>query len=258
MKYSKKIFLSNIDYLIKKNNIKIGELENLVKVSTGYFSRLKNNDNDSLCPSIDIISSIAEKLYIPINILLFVDLSKRTPDECYIMKFIEELMLQTQTGKLGWLEESIAKFYDINNKDNVSNPLVSLSQNSYNESSVLYKSLFTDEQLKLTGPVYKLVRVRRDIYITEVAYDSELEMDANNVSICGYEMYFIENNYEKSIHKICGMMDNGKDTEIFYMMKNLYGIIKNSQDRSKLDNESKKGIEEFLSGEDDMDYDLPF
>lgn len=257
MKYSKKILLSNIEYLIRKNDIKIGELESCANVSVGYFSRLKNNENDSMCPSIDTISLIADKLNVSINTLLFIDLTTLTETEQYIIKFIEELTLKTEINQLEWDKESIADFYDISKYNRKSNPLGYTSPNSYGEYEIEYKSLYADEKLKLIGPIYKLFRVKRDVYISKVEYDFDPDTTYELKSGIGYELYFVEKTNSKTLHKICGVMIDSNKLEIFDIMENLYKVIEESQSKLKLDDEARIGIKEFLNGEDDID-DLPF
>ena len=40
MEFDKTIFMNNITYLLKRRNIKIGDLENKIGVSKGYISRI--------------------------------------------------------------------------------------------------------------------------------------------------------------------------------------------------------------------------
>ncbi len=258
MKYSKKILLSNIEYLLKKNDMKIGELENFANVSIGYFSRLKNNDNDSICPSIDTLSLIAEKLNVSINSLLFIDISKLTETENYIINFIENLTLKTEKNELDWAKESIKDFYNIGRFNKKSNPLIKKETNSFGEDDIRYNSLYVDEKLKLIGPIYKLFRVKRDIYIFKVEYDFDSESDYDMKNGIGYELYFIDKMPNNSAHKICGVMSDNNKQEIFDIMEKLYNSIEESSSKLKLDEEAKIGIEEFLSGEDNVDDDLPF
>ena len=44
MEFDKTIFMNNITYLLKRRNIKIGDLENKIGVSKGYISRINKKE----------------------------------------------------------------------------------------------------------------------------------------------------------------------------------------------------------------------
>lgn len=101
--FDKRILMNNINFLIDKNNIKIGELENNIGVSTGYISRLSKEDGTK--PGIDFIVNIARELKMSLDTLLYIDLSKATPTEIYLSKFLEKLIKDTANDKLEWSVE---------------------------------------------------------------------------------------------------------------------------------------------------------
>ena len=61
MEFDRSRLMNNITTLIKEKNIKIGELENSVGISTGYLSKMAKPENESM-PGIDLIWKLAEKL----------------------------------------------------------------------------------------------------------------------------------------------------------------------------------------------------
>ena len=53
MEFDRARLMNNINTLIKDKNIKIGELENSIGISTGYLSKMSKADNESM-PGIDM------------------------------------------------------------------------------------------------------------------------------------------------------------------------------------------------------------
>ena len=48
MEFDRARLMNNINTLIKDKNIKIGELENSIGISTGYLSKMSKADNESM------------------------------------------------------------------------------------------------------------------------------------------------------------------------------------------------------------------
>lgn len=75
---------NNIQYLIKIQHLKVGEVENAIEVSTGYLSRMKNKD----IPVSKVIS-LADYFGVSLD-----DLVYGTYDETYIEDQIKALQKQ--------------------------------------------------------------------------------------------------------------------------------------------------------------------
>lgn len=255
-KYSKKLLLSNIDYLIKKKGIKVGELEAAARVSSGYFSRLKNNENETVCPAVDTLSLIADKFNISLINLLYSDMTSLTEDDLYVIKFLKELTERTQDDKIKWDAESVIHFYDPRNYyiRDYHHPLHLLDYDDNNEKIINYKSLFNEKPVELAGPIYKLFRIKRNMYITKIqSCDSNKQSDSDKSE--GYEFYFEEKDEtSNSLHKVCYAIDNKGKPEIYDMLKTLYEAITITSNNTKLDQSVKDGIAEFF---DDNDVDIP-
>ncbi len=98
--FNKQLMLDNISYLLKETGKKIGELEADAGVSPGYISRISKEGNTK--PGIDFIINVADSLNISINTLLNVDLTEMTPNEKYLLSFLEKLNKDTLGDKLDW------------------------------------------------------------------------------------------------------------------------------------------------------------
>lgn len=102
--FDKKLLFNNIGYLVRKNGIKIGELETQAGVSLGYISRTSKEGNKK--PGIDFILNIAQALGVSVDTLLRVNLSALTANENYLVAFLEKLLRDTQEDRLDWQRET--------------------------------------------------------------------------------------------------------------------------------------------------------
>ena len=98
--FNKTLLASNISYLLKQKNMKIGTFEEQVNVSPGYLSRISKED--SIKPGIDFIVRAASILDTSIDILLGTDLTSLTATETYFKQFIEKLIKDTRNERLEW------------------------------------------------------------------------------------------------------------------------------------------------------------
>lgn len=60
--FNKELMIKNINYLIDNRNLKVGEIENNVRVSLGYISKVTKDKNTK--PRVDFIVKIAKELKI--------------------------------------------------------------------------------------------------------------------------------------------------------------------------------------------------
>lgn len=99
--FDNSILINNIGYLLQKENLKLGEFENLLGLSVGYISRTaKENSGKRL--SIDVVWKIAKFFDISVEKLLCVNLSDLKGNTAVLMKFIEKMIKQTESGRLQW------------------------------------------------------------------------------------------------------------------------------------------------------------
>lgn len=99
--FDNSILISNIAYLLQRENLKLGEFENLLGLSIGYISRTaKENSGKRL--SIDVVWKIARFFNISVEKLLCVNLRDLKGNTAVLMKFIEKMIKQTESGRLQW------------------------------------------------------------------------------------------------------------------------------------------------------------
>lgn len=237
--YNKQRFLENVAYLMKIRGVKVGELEAAAGVSTGYFSRLKNNDNEDTCPSIDTLSEICKKLGCTLNTLLYCDFTTLTETEKYIQDFLTKIIDQTSNKQLEW-EKVTRRQLTSQSFDGKFYPFLQLVDNN-----LYYKSLFTDDDVELIGSVFVLDRLTQKFFITKIKHKYGINIYHE------YELYIYKNG---ALKKICNGGFESKN-EIFDLLLNLYQAAEISSKVLKIDDDVKKGIDDFLSNKDG---DIPF
>lgn len=92
---------NNIAFLLKKNNMRVGELEHVLGISTGYISRTaKAGSNKKM--SIDVVWKIAKLFEVDIDSLVSEDLTESRKNTELLVDFIERLYKDTEDNFFGW------------------------------------------------------------------------------------------------------------------------------------------------------------
>ena len=123
VEFNKKLMMDNVSALLKRKNMKIGELESQVNVSVGYLSRLAKDENSK--PSVELVAKIASVLAVSMDVLLQCNLSDQNPTEQYLIEFLKKLNKATLENKLDWQKETpeMLQFYEVCDEDDVTHPL---------------------------------------------------------------------------------------------------------------------------------------
>ena len=116
VKLVKEKLIENIRELLKQRGIKIGDLEQKIGVSPGYFSRILKEGRDI---PIEHIIAVAAILQVSIDNLLFGDFLPRYNGENRICEYLDKVILDAQNGKSVWKKGAVNKFED-NEKDIIS------------------------------------------------------------------------------------------------------------------------------------------
>ncbi len=99
--FDNSILISNINYLTKKSNLRIGDIEKMLGISAGYISRTaKENSQKKL--SIDVVWKIAKLFEVNIKILLEQNLSIPSDTTDMLIRFMAKLYRKTKAGELDW------------------------------------------------------------------------------------------------------------------------------------------------------------
>ena len=99
--FDNSILVSNITHLAKSNDIRLGELEKMLGISTGYISRTaKENTNKRL--SIDVVWKLSQFFNVSIDELVSHDLRLPSGTTALLCRFIAKLSSQTMMDEIEW------------------------------------------------------------------------------------------------------------------------------------------------------------
>jgi transcriptional regulator with XRE-family HTH domain len=102
--FDKTILHNNIAFLLKKYDMRMGELEQLLKISSGYISRTAKPSSDKKL-SIDVVWKIARIFGISLSDFLGTYLSIPSNNTDMVAKFLIKLCEQTKENIIEWESE---------------------------------------------------------------------------------------------------------------------------------------------------------
>lgn len=94
--------INNISYLVKNNDLRIGEVENMIGLSAGYISRTAKEKSQKKL-SIDVVWKIARFFEIDLKSLLETELAIPNSNSSLAIEFLEKASRDTEAGKLRWI-----------------------------------------------------------------------------------------------------------------------------------------------------------
>ena len=245
--FDKTACIDNIYILAKERGIKIGDLEETAGVSKGYLSRI-GKDGNTAVPSIEFLSSIADQLKVSVDYLVNYRVFEPTEGEAFLLKFLDKVLHRTICGKLEWQCEN-ASVVNEDSASPVDNPLVSIVDNYSGEFDVLYKTHQFNSRFgnaDLIGNTYHadMPGSFAKIYIMKVHYYNEDENGFTSHSLPMYEIYLVE----KNITPLCSSYFVRNGIPRMEKINELYQTIETSTSRIGITNDSKKLMENFMSG----------
>lgn len=100
MEFQNVLFLSNVDFIRKESGEKIGELENKIGVSTGYFARLAQKPDTM--PGAEVLMNISLHYRVSIDSLLFHSYATFTETDKIMSEYVNKFLGWTIDGKIKW------------------------------------------------------------------------------------------------------------------------------------------------------------
>lgn len=227
IKYDKDRLLNNIDFLLEKNNIKKGELEQFIEVSPGYLSRIKASDNVDASPNIDKLSLIASKLNCSIISLLFCDYASLTETEIYLVNSLESIIDKTNNDQVVWCKLSPSSFL------HSGFPLCFKKENmflKFDFDEYAFRSSFLGKTVGVVDNVYYSKNKSDTIYIIPVREEDETQ----------YEIYI---NSKGEVAKIINGSSESK-SGILKILQTLYDVAVFSSKKVRID----ESVRQMLGG----------
>ena len=96
------ILMNNIESWREESEMKLGDLEDKIHVSKGYFARVKSNN---AFPSTDTLIKLSDLMNVTIDFLLSFDVSNSRTNLILIHSLIDKIKLDTQNETLKWHKE---------------------------------------------------------------------------------------------------------------------------------------------------------
>lgn len=102
MDFNRAQLVENIGNLIQQKNMKVGEVESAIGISTGYLSRLSKDGNSSI-PATDVVWKLARHFGVSTDALISGDFSEGTDNISVLRRFLKKLTVKTAEGALDWV-----------------------------------------------------------------------------------------------------------------------------------------------------------
>lgn len=244
MEFDRSRLMNNITTLIKEKNIKIGELENSVGISTGYLSKMAKPENESM-PGIDLIWKLAEKLGVSVDMLVGGDFSKSNDNLFYLVKLLHELKLETDVHEITWSKFSS---YDAV-KDSLDLP--EWDDLECNVEEKIVTSNITDRYVSLFDSQRNLKSTKENFYafvdtLHIVLLFKCIETVENEEKVV-YELYSATDNGPSNnyIIPLCSTLE--KDGAIFFALSDFYECVQRHDKDIQLRESARKAIGDFLN-----------
>ena len=253
MELNQAMIINNIYLLAKKNGVRISDLESAAGLSSGYLSKLRSEDNNSI-PSVEALNGIAKKLGVSVDSLINVDFNALSPDEEYTICFIDSLIQKTVKNEARWrrLARKMLENQEMYKGGSTEYPMF-----THNNAYVFYDSKFYENETP---------QLDKDSYLLPLGNGSTLYLMSikvimDDVGEKDIEMYIETNNY---LNPICTAL-TGEPENTFFKDKlyQLYDAAANSCSRVRLSANLKDVMDRFMPGyvekdDDDDDDGLPF
>lgn len=252
--FDKKLCMNNIYYLAKKRNLKIGDIENKAEISPGYFSRI-NKDDSKTNPSIEVLCSVAEQLSIGLDSLISVDHSALTPDENFVLQFLDTLKNSVSKHQDAWEKEILKKilnYSDINTP--LYHPMLCLSTDNYDDYvSAYYRSdFYPDRSVRLLDDIYYLpISYNETLFLSSTVLLEDRENSLSETK--GYELYI--KGPSKKVSTVCCAYEEIYPT-FYVVLESLFSSIKEAVSRTCISDDVRSSLNSYMSKK--IEDDLPF
>lgn len=234
--FDNSVLVSNITYLAKLNEIRLGELEKMLGISTGYISRTAR-ENAGKRLSIDVVWKVAKFFDVSIDDLISRDF--RVPSETadLLRQFIVKLSTQTMLDEIEWdceggyICESSPILFRI--------PLFT----EENDGTVIYHPDHMNQNLKwtLAGDVYSCSSISEGQSLMIIAFQTE------KYKGCHYDFIFCCNNQDGTYSWKKAFYCNDPFSQLEEQAAALYSRISRKADEVRLTPDIRSIIQDYLS-----------
>ncbi len=93
-----------------RRHLEMNQLENEIGVEQGYFAALQRGD--TAAPGADLMLATANRLSVPLDVLLKLELDIDSEDERLLYRYLHKLTNETMVHRISWQEDIFANPYD--------------------------------------------------------------------------------------------------------------------------------------------------
>ncbi len=262
---NQQLLFKNIEFLIKEQNKKVGEVETEAGVSAGYISRATRGGGSK--PGIDFVVNVAHILQVGVDTLLNVDMADLTPTEKYLLSFLEKLKNDTNQDLLDWERETSESLNNLeaDQYGNTGHPLFN-ERTFYEETDAEYPNQVTrvvfashtfDVHTAIHGDCFTLkMKNQSHLYVMNISKSVYRMRDddafAKEIWMCteGNSPQFLCSNYN--------------DSQLSTAVDTLYAAILENTKHPKVKQSVKYIIDAYMKGDNeddpkpDFDEEIPF
>lgn len=237
--------VSNITYLARRNDIKMGDLESLLGISAGYISRTAN-ENSKKRMSIDVAWKIAR--FFEVNILALTESSlsrERTKD--IVQDFIRQLGIDTFEGRLNWISQGGGPFA-------IDDMFINMGMVTVEGKHEYYHAdhLDPDSHWILNGDIVTCRRFKDNKDLTIVPY-KPADADADDEWCGGFDFYLIWREKEKWQSQKLFYTDEDKFDGLKISASGLYETISRDLYEISVEKDVRSLMMDYLKRGDDAE-----
>ena len=244
--FDNSFLVSNINYLAKKNNLRIGEVESMLGLSAGYISRTAK-ENSAKKLSIDVVWKFARLFEVDLKALISTDLQIPDSNTDLASKFLSKVYKDTESGLIEWkcnggvitvLEDSLAdsKLFTQESKETIFHSMFL----SHDARFILTDDVFACENITENSEVL-IIPFRLDGSNTKKTdYEFVFRHSVDDESDPRYGTYYFKRFFTTAD-------DPFGHLEVF--AEKLYSLIKDREYDTRLSAGAKSIMTQYLKGE---------
>lgn len=254
--FDKYLLFQNIREMMRRTDVKLGQIEKEAGCQPGYMSRLEKTDS-STDPTAEFIVTASQLLGVSVDVLLQVTISYLTDNELYMIKFLEKLIRDTASEKLNWVKDPLYALKEIYESEDgrIGHPLfesyqdtaIDSGNNSYMATYTYFPSETFGRKTEIAGDCYHLdLKNNATLYFM---YVMEAGSRDDEEGKCAFELWM--HNKKDGASFLCS--DETGHLMIVKLVFNLWMAIEQYMSRPRINKNHKSIIDAFMN--DDLSDD---
>lgn len=244
--YDKNVCFTNIRYLMRKNNVKLGDIERSSGLRVGYMSRLEKEGNTTE-PSVVFLVTAARMLHVTVDELLFDKMEDSTEEMEYLNDFFKSLYEDTKQGKVRWTKELDSVFGRIHVFDEaIVHPLLDYDPIHLDtDGTPLFRrfvsAYYPEKYVSVTGDVYyaEIPDSKSRIFIIPCQIDDSEKKESAHM-----EVYIVDD----SCNTVSAVYNSNVGSEsATHTLSRLYDAAGEDTRQVHIDAEAKSIIDNYLN-----------